>query len=255
MDKAMNQAMKAEFDTVAGWTADVAVDLGPDFHLAAGCRGSGSPASLRWLIQRLDIGPGDRMLDCGAGVGGPAAFVAAEVGVRPVLSDPQPGACVAARRLFGLPVVQSGSELPFAADALDVIWSLGVVCTVADQGHLLRELHRVLTPTGRLGLLVFVARELPLSTQPSGNNFPTDAGLRDLLAGAGLQVQDSATIADFAASPTVWQERADEVEVELKRRHGADPTWQTAARQAQLIGSLLHSGELVGTLVVARPVS
>ncbi len=249
----MHEAMKAEFDTVAEWTAEVAVDLGPDYFLAAGCRGSGSPASLRWLAERLVIAAGDRMLDCGAGVGGPAAFLADEVKVRPVLSEPEAGACRAAQRLFGLPVVQAGSALPFASASFDVAWSLGVLCTVDDQVQFLRELHRVLTPTGRLGLLVFVARELPLSDQPAGNTFPTDAGLRELLASAALRVEDSASVTDFAASPTSWQQRADAVEAELERRHRQDPTWQTAARQSQLIGRLLHDQELVGTLLVARP--
>lgn len=249
----MHEAMKAEFDTVAEWTAEVAVDLGPDYFLPAGCRGSGSPASLRWLIQRLLVATGDRMLDCGAGVGGPAAFAENEVGLRPILSEPEAGACRAAQRLFGLPVVQAGSELPFASASFDVVWSLGVLCTVDDQDQLLRELQRVLTPTGRLGLLVFVARDRPLSDQPAGNNFPTDAGLRELLAKAQLRVQDSASVTDFAASPFAWQERAEAVEAELERRFGQDPTWQTAAQQSQLIGQLLRDQELVGTLLVARP--
>ena len=133
----MTEEMEAEFDTLAEWTAEVALDLGPDYFLPAGCRGSGRPAALRWLIDRLEITAADRMLDCGAGVGGPAGFAAQETGVRPVLSEPQAGACRAARRLFGLPTVQAGSELPFAAGSFDVVWSLGVLCTVDDQPLLL----------------------------------------------------------------------------------------------------------------------
>ena len=41
----MNKAMKAEFDTIAEWTAEIAWDLGPDYFLPAACRGSGNPAS------------------------------------------------------------------------------------------------------------------------------------------------------------------------------------------------------------------
>ncbi len=243
--------MQAEFDTVAEWTAEVALELGPDYFLPAGCRGSGRPAALRWLIDRLEITAADRMLDCGAGVGGPAAFVAQETGVRPVLSEPQAGACRAARRLFGLPVVQAGSELPFAAGAFDVAWSLGVLCTVDDQPLLLRELHRVLAPAGRLGLLVFVAQHPPLSNQPAGNNFPTDDGLRGLLTAAGFRVLNSASEGDFTALPTHWQEQADAVDAELERRHHDDPAWQVAGEQSSLIGRLLNNKELVGTLVVA----
>ncbi len=112
--RAVNASMQAEFDTVAGWTADVALDLGPDHHLPAACRGSGRPSALRWLLERLAPSPGDRMLDCGAGVGGPSAFARAETGIVPTLSDPEYGACRAAQRLFGLPVVQARAPLPFA---------------------------------------------------------------------------------------------------------------------------------------------
>ncbi len=243
--------MKAEFDTVAGWTADAALDLGPEFHLPAGCRGSGSPGALRWLIDRLDLTVTDAMVDVGAGVGGPAAFAEAEAGVHPVLSEPEVGACRAARKLFGLPVLQAASELPFASASFDVAWSLGVLCTVPDQPLLLRELHRVLQPGGRLGLLVFVARA-PLPEQPVGNDFPTEERLRDLLDEAGLVVENSASAADFAGLPLHWREHADAVDAELERRHGADSVWQTAEQQSAVIGRLLSAGDLAGTLLVAR---
>lgn len=249
----MNKALEAEFDTVAEWTAEVAWDLGPDYFLPAGCRGSGNPASLRWFIDRLGITRDVRMLDCGAGVGGPSAFARAEVGVVPVLSDPEAGACRGARRLFGLPVVQAGSEVPFATGSFDVIWSLGVLCTVPDQPEVLRELRRVLSPTGRLGLLVFVARTEPLSDQPSGNTFPSEDRLRTLLAEAGLTVLDSASAGDYAATPKDWQDRTAAVQAELVRRHRSDPIWQTASDQSRLIGRLLSDGELAGIMISARP--
>ncbi len=244
----MTSEMKAEFDTVAAWTADVATDLGPDYYLPAGCRGSGSPGALRWLLDRLAVGPGLRMLDAGAGVGGPAAFAAAETGVRPVLSEPEAGACRSAQRLFELPVVQAGSQLPFASGSFDVVWSLGVLCTVPDQQQLVSELGRVLAPGGRLGLLVFVATR-PLPEQPVGNDFPTTERLAQLLAGAGLRSRDSASAADFAAAPPLWDEHAAAVDAELERRYAHDPDWQVAERQSSAIGRLLSAGDLVGTLL------
>ena len=42
----MDEAMEDEFDTVAEWTAQVAADLGPEYFIPAGCRGSGQPQ--RW---------------------------------------------------------------------------------------------------------------------------------------------------------------------------------------------------------------
>jgi hypothetical protein len=97
-DSGTGSAMEAEFDTVAAWTADVALDLGPEHHVPAGCRGSGGPAALRWFLGHLRPDPGTTFLDVGAGVGGPAAFAAEEAGVLPVLTEPQGGACRAARR-------------------------------------------------------------------------------------------------------------------------------------------------------------
>ena len=248
----MNASMQAEFDTVAGWTADVALDLGPEYHLPAACRGSGSPSALRWLLDRLAPLPGDRMLDCGAGVGGPSAFArggdrdrahADRSGVRGL---PGRSAAVRLPRRPG-----EGSPLPFAAAAFDLAWSLGVLCTVRDQDGFLAELVRVLRPAGRLGLLVFVAAE-PLPEQPEGNTSRPRTALRALLSSHGLTVADSASVADFAAEPTEWQQRTARVEDELRRRHGSDPRWQTAADQADILGRLLADGRVTGELLVAR---
>lgn len=249
----MDEAMEAEFDTVASWTADVAMDLGERYHVPAGCRGSGSAAVLDWLIDALALSDTDRMLDCGGGVGGPAAFAADRVGVRPILTDPEFGACRAARRLFALPAVQADSDLPLAPDSFDVVWSLGVLCTVPDQRHLLTELRRVTRRDGRLALLVFTRTVPSLTEQPDGNNFPTAAELDDLLEATGWAVSRRRPTTELPPADADWQELADVVDAELERRHGRDPVWQTAAQQSSIIGKLLSSGQLVGELVIASP--
>lgn len=245
--------MAAEFDTVAAWTADVALDLGPEHHVPAGCRGSGGPAALRWFLDHLRPDRRSVFLDVGAGVGGPAGFAVQESGVRPILTEPQAGACRAARRMFGLPVMQAGSALPVRDGSVDAGWCLGVLCTVADQPALLAELRRVLTPDGRLGLLVYVADQDRVQDPPEGNHFPTADGLGRLLDAAGLVVEQSGHLGDFAATPPQWQRWADEVDAELERRHGSDERWRTAERQAGRIGRLIASGEVSGTMLVVRP--
>ena len=60
---------------MAAWTADAVEELGADYALPAACRGSGSPAALEWLADRMRLAPGMRLLDSGAGVGGPARLV------------------------------------------------------------------------------------------------------------------------------------------------------------------------------------
>ena len=84
--------LRAEFGTVAGWTEEAVLALGPDHAVPAGCRGSGSEGALRWLADALAVRPGDRVLDSGAGVGGPAGWLAAERGVRPVCAEPMAAA-------------------------------------------------------------------------------------------------------------------------------------------------------------------
>ena len=134
----MSEAMEAEFDTVAEWTAQVAQELGPEYYVPAACRGSGSPAALDWLIDRMGLAPGQLLLDSGAGVGGPAAYAARSRSVQPVLVEPEAGACRAAKRLFDFPAVRGlGTALPMADSSFDAAWSLGVLCTMPDQLTLL----------------------------------------------------------------------------------------------------------------------
>jgi SAM-dependent methyltransferase len=251
MSELASEAMESEFGTVAGWTEQAVAALGPGYAVPAGCRGSGSEAALRWLADELAVRPGERVLDAGAGVGGPAGWLAAERGVRPVCAEPMAAAVHASRALFGLPSVVAVSQaLPLASDAFDVVWCLGVLCTTEEKAALLTELQRVLVPGGRLGMLVFVAEAELAPPLPDGNSFPTPDELDDLLAGAGFTVT-ATTRADLSDSPAEWRKRADEVDAEVQRRHGDDPRWAEAQEQSGRVGRLLGSGALVPRLVVA----
>ncbi|MCV7282119.1 class I SAM-dependent methyltransferase [Mycolicibacterium flavescens] len=249
----MSEAMEAEFDTVAEWTATVAAALGPQYYVPAGCRGSGSPAALDWLIENLRLRPGDELLDSGAGVGGPAAYAAQERSVRPVLVEPETGACRAARRLFDHPVLcGSGSALPFGDATFDAAWSLGVLCTMTDQLALLTEQRRTVRPGGRIGLLAFVAhRAIPADVLPD-NHFPTPQRLAGLIRDAGLRVEEQMTTADLPPIPDEWSERADTVEEALAKRYGHTEAWQLAEQQSGEIGKLLGDGTLTGELLILR---
>ncbi|MGY1644490.1 class I SAM-dependent methyltransferase [Geodermatophilus sp. SYSU D00703] len=247
-----SDAMESEFGTVAGWTEEAVRALGPEHAVPAGCRGSGSEGALRWLADRLALGEGCRVLDDGAGVGGPAGWLAAEHGVRPVCAEPMSAAARAARRLFGLPSVAALAQaLPFRDAAFDAAWCLGVLCTTSDKAGALTELRRVLRPGGRLGLLVFVAdRPLP-PPLPEGNVFPAARELPPLLDAAGLRLLETAD-ADLGDSPPEWSERADAVEAEVARRHGEDPRWREAREQSRRVGRLLSQGALRAWLGVAE---
>lgn len=250
----MNEAMEAEFDTVAEWTAEVAARLGDEFFLPAACRGSGSPSALDWLIDALGLQADDVLVDSGAGVGGPAAYAVQSRRVRAVLVEPEAGACRAAATLFGLPVVQgSGSALPVADHAVDAAWSLGVLCTMQDQLGLLTELRRVVRPNGRVGLLVLVAtRPIPEDELPEGNRFPTIASLEQLFDESGFVVAGRQLASELDDPPAEWDRRADDVEAEIKRLHAHEKAWQVAEQQSQTMGDLVSSGAVVATLFSLR---
>ncbi|RBY80522.1 SAM-dependent methyltransferase [Blastococcus sp. TF02A-26] len=243
--------MEAEFGTVAAWTEQAVRALGPEYAVPAGCRGSGSESALRWLADGLELRPDSRVLDDGAGVGGPAGWLAAERGVRAVCAEPMAEAVRASHRLFGLPgVVADAQGLPFADGAFDAAWCLGVLCTIPDKAAALAELRRVLAPGGRAGLLVFAATGPLTGPQPEGNTFPAAEELPDLLAGAGLRLERTGR-ADLSDSPPEWTERADAVDAEVERRHGQDPRWQEAQEQSGRVGRLLSEGVLVPWLGLA----
>lgn len=249
----MTDPMSAEFDTLAGWTADVAMELGREYYVPAGCRGSGSPAALDWLVAELRPDARTRMLDCGAGVGGPAGYAREQVGVRPVLVEPEAGACNASRQLFALPVVQGdATALPFRDNSFDTAWSLGVLCTTTEQLSLVRELRRVLVLGGTLGLLVFVARDSDIEGQPAGNNFPTRQGVFDTLHDAGFEVLATAAVADLPPPPEQWQRRTRQIEEIIDARHSAHEALRTAKEQEAAISDLFATGQVSGQLMSLR---
>lgn len=251
----MTEAMEAEFDTVAEWTAQVAEELGPRYHVPAGCRGSGSPTALDWLIDRMGLEPGARLLDSGAGVGGPAAYAAQSHSVLPVLAEPEIGACRAARKLFGYPVLcADGSALPAADESFDAAWSLGVLCTTPNQLALLEELRRTVRSGGSIGLLVFVAHREIATDQLEGNHFPTPDGLLGLTEKSKLRVDHWTGTSTLPPIPETWSRRVEIVEKTLGDRHGHTRAWQLAERQSSTIGRQLEQGAITGELLVLRRV-
>lgn len=245
--------MGAEFDTVAEWTGQVAQGLGPDYYLPAGCRGSGGPRALDAILHRLAVGESDRMLDVGAGVGGPAGYAHLTTGVRPVLVEPEAGACRAARRLFDLPVARGdGLSLPFAQGTFDVVWSLGVLCTTEHHRAALAELHRVVADRGRVGLLVYVA-DSALPESPHGNHFPTTGELHADLAAAGLAVTDERDLTSPNVETQEWRDRADTVDRELAAHHGHDTAWRQAESQSSTMGRLIAGKHVAARVLILRP--
>jgi ubiquinone/menaquinone biosynthesis C-methylase UbiE len=192
------------------------------------------------------------MLDAGSGVGGPAAWLAEHFGVTPVCAEPMRAAARASHRLFGLQAVAAlGEALPFPAGSFDAAWCLGVLDTAGDKAGLLAELHRVLGPNGRLGLLAFLAAGPLPPPLPEGNDFSTEAELDDLLRAAGFHVLQTTPAASLPDAPVAWLARTDRVEELLARRHAGDPRWETAQEQTARVARLMSGGHLRPVLLHA----
>lgn len=245
------EELAVEFGTVASWTADAVDELGPEYAIVAGCRGSGDPALLHWLARACRIGPGTSFVDVGAGVGGASAWAAQTYGVRPVLVEPMEEACRSARRMFELPTVcAAGEQLPFTDDRFDVVWCVGVLCTVHEKADLLRELRRVLTPGGSLGMMVLVAEPSLHSEVPHGNEFPREDELVRLIDDAGFVLRELVE-APIDSAPTEWTRQADRVDELLEKVHGSDERWLAAQEQAGKMSHLLSTRQVTRRLVHA----
>lgn len=184
-----------------------AAGMNPDQRLSPEALGAldhfhtGGLRASRELLELVQIRAGDRVLDIGAGLAGPARMLAASVGCRVDCLELSHDYCTGAallNRLTGLDGrigVHEGSalDMPFADDSFDVVWMQNVGMNIADKRRLYREIHRVLKPGGRYAFQEMAAGKtatsyfpLPWASDP-GDSFlvPADE-MRALLSESGF---------------------------------------------------------------------
>jgi sarcosine/dimethylglycine N-methyltransferase len=156
------------------------------------------------LADLAGVGPEDRILDAGTGIGGAARFLAGQIGCRVTAVDLTAEYCEAASwlngcvRLDGMIHVRQADvlDLPFEDASFDVVISQHVQMNIADKGGLYREARRVLATGGRLALWDMVAGPeqpirlpVPWAVEPELSHLVTADELRSITADAGFDVR------------------------------------------------------------------
>ena len=227
----------AEFDDEAAAIADAAGEEDLDDRIAAACRGSGNPAALAWLAEGLGLRPGSTVVDLGAGLCGPAAWLVRHHRCRVVGADPAAGATEGAGRLFDVPVLRSSADAaPLRDGTFDAAVVLGVLSVVPDPVAVLREAARV---ARRLGVLEWCSTEAA-AVRAGGSCFPTPDELDGWVGAAGWDVGQSVPF--DVPVPSTWADAA-------ARAEAAAPTTD----DEQEVADAIDGGRLRVQLLVAAP--
>ncbi len=175
-----------------------------EFHM-------GGRFATRRVADTLAVGPGDRVLDVGCGLGGPTRVVAAQTGAHVTGVDLTPEYVEAARELSGavgladrVEVVEGeAGRLPFEDGAFTAAMMLHVGMNVADKTALVRDVRRVLTPGARFVVFDLVltgdARPdypLPWSATPEGSYLVHADVYADAFAAAGFELEGADDLGD-----------------------------------------------------------
>ena len=153
------------------------------------------------LAEMAGIGAGASVLDVGAGIGGPARFVAQQLNCQVVGIDLSPPFVEAARYLSARTgqsgqvsfEVASALDIPFGAGQFDFALLQHVAMNIADREGLYDEIRRVLKPGGRFATYDVVLKSgeplypLPWARTPSTSCLLTAEATQAAIEAAGFR--------------------------------------------------------------------
>jgi SAM-dependent methyltransferase len=125
----------------------------------------GGPAETMELWQAMDLPMGSKVLDLGAGFGGPAHWLRG-AGADVLALDLEQANCLRCRghnRDLPMPTVRAdAARLPLASASMDGVIAWCTLGFVEEQAGLFSEVARVLRPGGRFGVDVYTVRDAAL---------------------------------------------------------------------------------------------
>lgn len=111
-------------------------------------------------LMGLESLAGKRVLEIGCGMGMHSEMLV-KAGAELTAIDISPTSIESSKRRFankGLTAdfrQMDAEHLDFVADSFDMVWSWGVIHHSAHTGRIVREIHRVVKPGGRAGIMVY----------------------------------------------------------------------------------------------------
>ena len=174
------------------WSALAPID---EFH-------TGGLAATRETVAALDPKAGDRVLDVGSGLGGPARLIAAQRECEVTGIDLTPEFVEVAQRLTERTelsdrvrfVCADALAMPFDDGAFDAAITQHVAMNIADRARLYAEIRRVIAPGGRFALYDVVAGSagpltfpVPWARDPEMSVLLTADETRAAVAAAGFE--------------------------------------------------------------------
>lgn len=170
----------------------------------------------RELAAAAGLAAGERLLDLGSGVGGPARMLARDYGVEVAAVDLTEIFCRTAAELSALVtdapapafICGDATRLPLAKDAFDVVWTQHAAMNIPDKGGLYAECFRVCKVGGRF--LVYDVVEgpagdplypAPWAATPRSSFLLSAPDLRQTILAAGFQ---ELTFRDLTEAAIAW---------------------------------------------------
>jgi SAM-dependent methyltransferase len=242
----------AIFDRPSVWRADEILrsGLSGQDRMIAASPGPGFPLTLERLVSLAQVGPGQRVVDIGSGLGGATMWLAEASGAEVTGVEPVHSCRTASRRLFPeLNVANASLETMSPTDdyLIDVVTALGVISLSAMPERAVAGLVELVRPSGYIAVVDLVATRRTFRCGP--DIFVTSRILACLFEGAGADV---VCVQATPATPSEWADVDDATTAAVATRHAGEADFEDWERDRRTLRALQHAELIRPVLVIAK---